>query len=156
MIQTRPRKGIETFQFASIPVIKYRAGLQPDTRGRVANTSHHTLHCTRPPRGVPPNHICPKVTALATLEEKDEDTAFTEPNFSLPDNKLHSDTYSTQHRYNSISDPEPMGCSICTDDFRERENVRILPCSHIYHRRCIDPWLLEFARTCPMWSVNFK
>lgn len=42
-------------------------------------------------------------------------------------------------------------CAICTEDFRLRTWVRRLPCSHIFHPRCIDPWLLEFASTCPLW-----
>lgn len=42
-------------------------------------------------------------------------------------------------------------CAICTEDFRLRTWVRRLPCAHIFHPRCIDPWLLEFASTCPLW-----
>jgi Ring finger domain len=42
-------------------------------------------------------------------------------------------------------------CSVCTDDFAENDTVRILPCGHIHHRRCIDPWLLRFGGNCPMW-----
>jgi hypothetical protein len=42
-------------------------------------------------------------------------------------------------------------CSICTENFAENENVRILPCGHIYHRCCIDPWLIDFSGTCPLW-----
>lgn len=42
-------------------------------------------------------------------------------------------------------------CSVCTEDFVENDTVRILPCGHIYHRRCIDPWLLRFGGNCPLW-----
>jgi hypothetical protein len=42
-------------------------------------------------------------------------------------------------------------CSICTEDFIENDTVRILPCGHLYHRRCIDPWLLRFGGNCPLW-----
>jgi hypothetical protein len=42
-------------------------------------------------------------------------------------------------------------CSVCTENFVEIENVRILPCGHIYHQRCIDPWLIDFGSTCPLW-----
>lgn len=42
-------------------------------------------------------------------------------------------------------------CAICTEKFVENENVRILPCGHIYHRQCVDPWLLDFGTTCPLW-----
>jgi hypothetical protein len=40
---------------------------------------------------------------------------------------------------------------ICTDDFVDGEKVRILPCRHIYHQHCIDPWLLKKSGTCPIW-----
>lgn len=46
---------------------------------------------------------------------------------------------------------DPATCSVCIESFAENENVRILPCSHIYHQRCIDPWLLNKSGTCPLW-----
>jgi hypothetical protein len=46
---------------------------------------------------------------------------------------------------------KPLTCSICTEDFRESEDIRVLPCSHIYHKCCIDPWLLDFGGNCPLW-----
>jgi hypothetical protein len=46
---------------------------------------------------------------------------------------------------------EVLCCPVCTDDFVEGEKVRILPCRHIYHQLCIDPWLLEKSGTCPVW-----
>lgn len=46
---------------------------------------------------------------------------------------------------------DAIACSICTEDFIENEKVRILPCRHIYHPHCIDPWLLRIAGTCPLW-----
>jgi len=42
-------------------------------------------------------------------------------------------------------------CSICTEDFCEGVEIRILPCKHIFHPACIDPWLRDRARTCPLW-----
>ena len=42
-------------------------------------------------------------------------------------------------------------CSICTEDFCEGVEIRTLPCKHIFHPACIDPWLRDRARTCPLW-----
>lgn len=45
-------------------------------------------------------------------------------------------------------------CSICTDDFFKGVRIRSLPCGHLFHPECIDPWLLERAITCPMCRVD--
>lgn len=40
-------------------------------------------------------------------------------------------------------------CSVCMEDFRVKEPVRKLPCSHLYHTDCIVPWL-QMHGTCPI------
>ena len=45
-------------------------------------------------------------------------------------------------------------CSICSQAFVQNDCVRILPCGHMHHQRCIDRWLLAFSGTCPVWQVN--
>lgn len=42
-------------------------------------------------------------------------------------------------------------CSICLDDFMNDETtVRELPCNHIFHPECIDPFLLNNSSLCPL------
>ncbi|UNI24628.1 hypothetical protein JDV02_010362 [Purpureocillium takamizusanense] len=45
----------------------------------------------------------------------------------------------------------PSSCSICTEDFVEGDELRRLTCGHLFHMPCIDPWLQDRARTCPLW-----
>uniref|UniRef100_A0A0R3RVI3 RING-type domain-containing protein n=1 Tax=Elaeophora elaphi TaxID=1147741 RepID=A0A0R3RVI3_9BILA len=40
-------------------------------------------------------------------------------------------------------------CPVCIDPYRAGDVIRSLPCRHIFHKTCVDPWLLEH-RTCPM------
>ncbi|KAL3742522.1 hypothetical protein ACJRO7_017914 [Eucalyptus globulus] len=40
-------------------------------------------------------------------------------------------------------------CSIRLEDFRTAEKVTELPCSHVFHRRCIIKWLEE-NNSCPL------
>jgi hypothetical protein len=42
-------------------------------------------------------------------------------------------------------------CQVCFETYTIGETFRTLPCMHIYHRDCIDPWLLSKRDpTCPV------
>jgi hypothetical protein len=44
-------------------------------------------------------------------------------------------------------------CAVCLEAFSDGDELRTLSCSHCYHRKCIDHWLLgcasDEAATCP-------
>ncbi|XP_062982312.1 E3 ubiquitin-protein ligase RNF149 [Elgaria multicarinata webbii] len=50
-------------------------------------------------------------------------------------------------------DVDAENCAICIENYKPKDTVRILPCKHVFHRHCVDPWLLEH-RTCPMCKLD--
>ncbi|KAL0970609.1 hypothetical protein UPYG_G00244390 [Umbra pygmaea] len=44
-------------------------------------------------------------------------------------------------------------CAVCIEGYKPNDTVRILPCRHLFHKSCVDPWLLDH-RTCPMCKMN--
>nr|XP_002124964.1 RING finger protein 150 [Ciona intestinalis] len=44
-------------------------------------------------------------------------------------------------------------CAICIENYKTAEVVRELPCRHIFHKKCVDPWL-HTKHTCPMCKIN--
>jgi len=40
-------------------------------------------------------------------------------------------------------------CAICMQDYKENDELRILPCSHEFHAECVDKWL-PMKKICPL------
>jgi hypothetical protein len=40
-------------------------------------------------------------------------------------------------------------CTVCQASFENDDEIRILPCEHIYHIDCIDNWLTNYNYLCP-------
>ena len=60
---------------------------------------------------------------------------------------LH-DINSTSLIHNATVTSFPHRCPICMLDFVVGQPIRLLPCMHYYHMRCIDDWLMR-SLTCP-------
>lgn len=54
------------------------------------------------------------------------------------------------YKYNVDShEGDQTSCVICMCDFETRQILRVLPCSHEFHAKCVDKWL-KTNRTCPI------
>ncbi|XP_015791109.1 RING finger protein 150 [Tetranychus urticae] len=54
---------------------------------------------------------------------------------------------------NAMQGDFPECCAVCIEPFKINDVVRILPCKHVFHKSCIDPWLLD-QRSCPMCKLD--
>ncbi|XP_077427897.1 RING finger protein 150a isoform X2 [Vanacampus margaritifer] len=44
-------------------------------------------------------------------------------------------------------------CAVCIEAYKPNDVVRVLPCRHVFHKHCVDPWL-HVHQTCPMCKMN--
>ncbi|CAL5190789.1 unnamed protein product [Lathyrus oleraceus] len=49
-------------------------------------------------------------------------------------------------------DPE---CCICLAKYKDKEEVRKLPCSHVFHLKCVDQWL-KIISCCPLCKQGLE
>ncbi|XP_078157934.1 uncharacterized protein LOC144553582 isoform X2 [Carex rostrata] len=45
-------------------------------------------------------------------------------------------------------------CYICLTEYEEGDKIRVLPCNHEFHMACVDKWLKEVHRVCPLCRGN--
>ncbi|RZC59992.1 hypothetical protein C5167_021751 [Papaver somniferum] len=63
------------------------------------------------------------------------------PKFQFSEAKLHT-------KHSTAADGSC--CSICLADYNNTDITRLLPdCGHLFHQKCVDPWLLQHP-TCPI------
>uniref|UniRef100_A0A1L8DTA8 Putative ring finger protein n=1 Tax=Nyssomyia neivai TaxID=330878 RepID=A0A1L8DTA8_9DIPT len=61
----------------------------------------------------------------------------------LPSYKFNAETHTG----------DQTSCVVCMCDFEARQMLRVLPCSHEFHAKCVDKWLRS-NRTCPICRGN--
>jgi len=44
---------------------------------------------------------------------------------------------------------EQTKCSVCLEEFGDGDDLKTLPCLHIYHQKCIEQWLCT-DNSCPI------
>ncbi|CAL5188349.1 unnamed protein product [Lathyrus oleraceus] len=54
--------------------------------------------------------------------------------------------YTKSHKHQE----EPVQCYICLVEYEDGDSMRVLPCHHEFHTTCIDKWLKEIHRVCPL------
>ncbi|KEP65812.1 UNVERIFIED_CONTAM: zinc finger, C3HC4 type (RING finger) domain-containing protein [Hammondia hammondi] len=59
-----------------------------------------------------------------------------------------------QSRSANLSD-EAKRCSICFEDYEHGDELRRLPCTHVFHKNCIDVWLRR-SFVCPICKHDLR
>ena len=159
----RNQKSLGSYILDSLPVFRYSATLYCNEQER-ASGIHDLESNTHPPIGVlttidrtkspsrdDPLSIDAEPAVITRAEELSNDMTVNIPRMTNSNIRIPFEEDVSQNRDRSVLRHEALSCSICTEDFVGSDIVRILPCDHIYHRHCIDQWLLDFADTCPLW-----
>lgn len=55
-----------------------------------------------------------------------------------------------RNKMDKLPEDQQSKCSICLDDFDDEDEVRMLFCKHVFHKNCVDKWLIENNVTCPL------
>nr|AFK48908.1 unknown [Lotus japonicus] len=41
-------------------------------------------------------------------------------------------------------------CCVCLSRLKDRDEIRVLPCLHEFHKICVNRWLKGHHKTCPL------
>lgn len=147
------QKEMRHFLLDSLPVVRYNRRMQTSEHSAIEfdNPTWSTYLPTRSAQGEDKSGNAHSEVAGAAGEDECE-AEMPADNSDVSNNKTE---ILEEHEQHDRDQPRPrdesVSCSVCTEEFAENDTVRILPCGHIYHRRCIDPWFLDFGSTCPLW-----
>jgi hypothetical protein len=90
--------------------------------------------------------LAPPIRDDDDISVKSVEKGYTDSELHLPGAKADPSTAMAD-----LEGDQEEQCPICLIEFEEGDDVRVLPCEkeHVYHKTCIDPWLLDVSSSCP-------
>ncbi|KAI3675750.1 hypothetical protein L1987_85343 [Smallanthus sonchifolius] len=67
----------------------------------------------------------------------------------------YNETESDIEHGKAIADTSITECCICLAKYKEKEDMRQLNCSHIFHMKCVDEWL-KIVSCCPLCKQELE
>jgi len=142
----------------TLPIVKFGETLPPKPHGDVelADSSRVEEARRAAPSGSEQNSSAPGASVTAGHEAKTN--TMIERNHSVAES---ADTDADSKHAVAVpiaaeADSGDQMCSICTDEFEFGEDIRLLPCNHMFHPACVDPWLLDISGTCPLCRIDLN
>ncbi|KAI1104969.1 hypothetical protein F4804DRAFT_166039 [Jackrogersella minutella] len=130
--EINPRGNLPGDQVDSIPIVKYVTAKRKCLAGEVSQTGTSNIQSQAIDTATPTGDV--KGTVQRYWSKI-----------------YHPETSNTtEHPARDVQ----QACPTCTEDFLDDDDVRLLPCKHLFHPRCIDPWFKSCAITCPLWQVS--
>jgi hypothetical protein len=128
---------------------------QHDSRRTSTHGRDGTLHSAVFPDGMSGRRSMADTMSLAPPIQDDGSSiksverGYTDSELQLPGAKADPGTASVMA---DVEGDQEEQCPICLIEFEEGDDVRVLPCEkeHVYHKTCIDPWLLDVSSSCPL------
>jgi len=53
-------------------------------------------------------------------------------------------------KYSDLKENKEKKCSICIDEYKDDDDIIVLPCKHYFHKNCVQEWLKEYNYKCPI------
>ena len=73
----------------------------------------------------------------------------------VPQNVLESFPTFKYKKRRGEEEEEQMQCAICLDELNDEDEVRRIPCMHVFHTNCIDRWLQDHKK-CPVCNYEIN
>ena len=74
---------------------------------------------------------------------------FEDVKLTLSEEELNKIPVSTYKNISQDLKEKNTNCTICRDEYRDNDEVRILQCEHVFHTDCVDNWLKNHSYKCP-------